>query len=177
MPATAAGRFLRLSGRRCTRSWRGCSPRTPSIDMRLPPQCWLIWIACGSGLDPEALTFAFHAAVDEARPTNAAAAGIDPEATRRTERPSCAARPYARRPVAPSTHPGASQRRREADARSHRLRDVLMIAALLLVCNEVIVGFRAGRVAAPPRHAISTAWTTSGPSTMRCRIAAICASA
>ena len=93
-----------------------------------------------SGQDPEALTFAFHAAVDEAATRRTRPAGVDPDATRRTEK-AHAITPAAAVRVA---HPAPVT----AARKSTRLRAVLVIAALLLVSNELIVGFRAGRLAA-----------------------------
>jgi len=104
-----------------------------------------------AGQDPEALTFAFHASADEA-PTRRTrpADGTDLEATRRTDRSlSRATPPVAAVAPAPAqitplkaTMPAAARVKRS------RLRTALTIAALLLVSNEMIVGFRANRVAA-----------------------------
>src|SRR4029079_14109056 len=65
-----------------------------------------------SGLDPEALTFAFHAAVDDAPTRRTRPAGVDPDATRRTEKPH-ASTPAASVRVAhpaPLTAPRKSRR-------------------------------------------------------------------
>jgi len=91
---------------------------------------------CQAGQDPEALTFAFQSPLDEAtrrtRPPTP-----DPEATRRTDRSSVKA------PVV-----AALKSSSWIGARSRPFRTVLMVMALLLVSNELIVGFRAGRLAA-----------------------------
>ena len=104
-----------------------------------------------AGQDPEALKFERQAPADEAptRRTRSAPA-VDTEATRRTERAVLVAEP------APQvTVPGHQARpvpsKLESPPRIKRsrpLRTLLMIAALLLVSNELIVGFRANRVAA-----------------------------
>ena len=104
-----------------------------------------------AGQDPEALTFAFHADADEA-PTRRTrpAAGPDLEATRRTDRSVPRATPPSTvvattgGQVAPAKPPMPAPVR----VKRTRLRSALMIAALLLVSNELIVGFRASRVAA-----------------------------
>jgi len=104
-----------------------------------------------AGQDPEALTFSFHASSDEA-PTRRTqpADGIDPEATRRTDR-SLTGAPSPTTAVA-TPAPQVAKPKTSAPApikvKRSRLRAALMIAALLLVSNELIVGFRANRVAA-----------------------------
>ncbi len=105
-----------------------------------------------AGKDPEALTFAIRASEDEAATRRTRPAGVDLEATRRTDRsqsqppatmtavpptPAQLGTPKIRTPIAPVVK-----------VKRSRLRTVLMIAALLLVSNELIVGFRASRVAA-----------------------------
>ncbi len=105
-----------------------------------------------AGQDPEALTFAFHASADEAPTKRTRPAGVDLEATRRTDRalsrsPShtAAAPPAAAQLVtAKASQPVATVKK----VKRSRMRVVLMIAAFLLVSNELIVGFRASRVAA-----------------------------
>ena len=87
------------------------------------------------------------------RPDARARASVDPDATRRTEQ----ARSEYQQACAAATRVDSGTRGDAADwlsrrpvkaGKSHRLRTVLLIAALLLVSNELIVGFRAGRVAA-----------------------------
>ncbi len=70
------------------------------------------------------------------------------------------------------------RRQRPRPARSHPVRTILMLAALLLACNELRRRLRrpargCQRDDARPRRA----WTTSGASTPGCRGAAICGSA
>ena len=102
-----------------------------------------------AGQDPEALSLAFQPPADEA-PTRCTrpADPLDPEVTRRTDRslsrtqtpaPAAAALP-------PPTVPQPAPRVRRKPSRP--LRTALMIVALLLVSNELIVEFRANRVAA-----------------------------
>ena len=105
-----------------------------------------------AGQEPEALKFELQAPADEAptRRTRPASA-VDTEATRRTERAVLGAGPaapqvtVAGQPARPVASKLESPPRIK---RSHPLRTLLMIAALLLVSNEFIVGFRANRVAA-----------------------------
>jgi tetratricopeptide (TPR) repeat protein len=89
----------------------------------------------------------FPACLDEAptRRTMAPAGDDDPERTRRTlERPASAASPAS---AAPFVVPPAAQPPRRT-FRSHPVRSLLLLAALFLACNEVAVGFRAGRLGA-----------------------------
>jgi len=96
----------------------------------------------------------FPACLDEA-PTRrtVAPAEEDAERTRRTIEPSppashAAALPaLARAPQAPAAAAVASAPARRT-FRSHPVRTLLMLAALFLACNEIVVGFKAGRVAA-----------------------------
>ena len=91
----------------------------------------------------------FPACLDEA-PTRRTMVPVvdvvdDPERTRRTleqpadASPSAAAVPAAARPA---VHPP------RRPYRSHPVRTLLLLAALFLACNEVAVGFRAGRLGA-----------------------------
>src|SRR6185503_11299558 len=104
-----------------------------------------------AGTDPHALTLGFpKVADDEATRRTKPAIGVESEATRRTDRPgmrvgtpgppvatSNPAVPAAPKTTAPVKTP-----------RSRPLRTVLMLVALLLVSNELIVGFRGSRLAA-----------------------------
>jgi serine/threonine protein kinase len=106
-----------------------------------------------AGQDPEALTFAFHASADEA-PTRRTrpAGGVALEATRRTDRsvsPGASPATAVALPAAGVAAPKTSQPPpARVKVKRSRVRTALMIAALLLVFNEFIVGFRANRVAA-----------------------------
>jgi tetratricopeptide (TPR) repeat protein len=80
----------------------------------------------------------FPGAVDEATRRTAPVPDAD-ERTRRT-----AASPVV--PPAAQPPPRAAAPRRTF--RSHPIRSLLMLAALFLACNEVVVGFKASRVAA-----------------------------
>jgi len=104
-----------------------------------------------AGQDPEALIFAIDSQ-DEAATRRTRPSGVDPEATRRTDRsPS---RPPLQTTAIPSTSAQLATPKAPAPisplvkVKRSRLRSALMIAALLLVSNELIVGFRASRVAA-----------------------------
>ncbi len=107
------------------------------------------------GKEPEALTQGFpRPADDDATRRTKPAAVVDPEATRRTDR--AAASPVTVVPAV-NTSATSNQSGRQPSAakasparalRSHPLRTVLLLAALLLVSNELVVGFRAGRLAA-----------------------------
>jgi serine/threonine protein kinase len=104
-----------------------------------------------AGQDPEALTCAI-ASEDAAATRRTRPSGVDPEATRRTDRsPS---RPPLQTTAVPSTPPQLATPKAPTSIaplvkmKRSRLRTALMIAALLLVSNELIVGFRASRVAA-----------------------------
>ena len=104
---------------------------------------------CQSGQDPEALSFAFQSPLDEAtRRTHPPAP--DPEATRRTDRSTV--RPAVVLPAGTAARPSLGRAFIKSPswvaARSRPLRTLLMVIALLLVSNELIVGFRAGRLAA-----------------------------
>ena len=95
----------------------------------------------------------FPACVDEA-PTRRTVgpAEEDAEPTRRTIEPPLPAASHA----APSPAPGRAPQPAATVAsvparrtfRSHPVRTLLMLAALFLACNEIVVGFKAGRVAA-----------------------------
>jgi len=92
---------------------------------------------------------------DEATRRTARAAEGDPERTRRTvdassspapaSAPEPAAAPAATTPPPPAAAAAANARK---PARSHPIRALLLIAALLVTLNEMAVGFQAGRVAA-----------------------------
>jgi serine/threonine-protein kinase len=104
---------------------------------------------CEAGQDPEALTFAFQSLPDEAtRRTRPPAP--DPEATRRTDRSNVGAAvvPPTRSAPRPSLVHAVLKGPSWLSIRSRPLRTALMVIALLLVSNELIVGFRAGRLAA-----------------------------
>jgi hypothetical protein len=110
-----------------------------------------------AGHPPQALLDGFPRQLDEA-PTRRTRPPLDTasEATRRTDR-SAAPDAQATSPAVVSPQPAAPAAVRPATVppvarpvkppRS-RLRTVLLLAALLLVCNELAVGFQAGRVAA-----------------------------
>jgi serine/threonine protein kinase len=103
-----------------------------------------------AGQNPEALFFAYPPPDDEAptrrtRPADAP----DPDATRRTDRSlsrmaSSTVATAATQPPSGVPQPVPAVGRKP----QRRLRTVLMVAALLLVSNELIVEFRANRVAA-----------------------------
>ena len=105
-----------------------------------------------AGQEPEALKFELQAPADEAptrrtRPVPA----VDIEATRRTERAMLRPEPAAPQVTVPGQPARSVASKLESPPRikrSHPLRTLLMVAALLLVSNEFIVGFRANRVAA-----------------------------
>jgi serine/threonine protein kinase/tetratricopeptide (TPR) repeat protein len=107
------------------------------------------------GHTPEALAQGFPGRLDEA-PTRRTRppADIELEATRRTDGPALplgsASDPSAAPQPAPTarTTPVPALPGRAKSARSHPVRALLMLAALLLVCNELVVGFRANRIAA-----------------------------
>jgi protein kinase-like protein len=95
-----------------------------------------------SGQPTEAEARGFPGSIDEAptRRTHPPAAA-DTEATRRTRSPVVAVPAQASRAPAvarPAPRP----------PRSHPVRTILMLAALLLACNELVVGFGARRAAA-----------------------------
>jgi serine/threonine protein kinase len=98
--------------------------------------------------DPQALALGFPKTEDD-EPTRRTkpAAAIDPEATRRTDRPGHPQPAIAVSPAMRVNTPPPSKTSART-VRSHRLRTVLMVVALLLVCNELAIGFRAGRLAA-----------------------------
>ena len=96
-----------------------------------------------SGQPTEAEARGFPGSIDEAptRRTHPPTAA-DTEATRRTHQTVAPVPPpQASRPPAPA--PAAVR-----PARSHPIRTILMLAALLLACNELVVGFGARRAAA-----------------------------
>ncbi len=96
-----------------------------------------------SGQPTEAEARGFPGSIDEA-PTRRThpPTGADTEATRRTHQTVAPVPPpQASRPPAPA--PAAVR-----PARSHPIRTILMLAALLLACNELVVGFGARRAAA-----------------------------
>ena len=104
------------------------------------------------GHDPEALSAVFHEPVDEAatRRTRPAAV-IDADATRRTDRALARESPPAATIATAPPHvtvPNGVQPAAPVKAKRSRLRTALMIAALLLVANEMNVGIRAGHIAA-----------------------------
>jgi serine/threonine-protein kinase len=114
-----------------------------------------------AGHPPQAQSEGFPERIDEAA-TRRTRPAADPgaEATRRTDRATAAPPPQqpvtvappASSPISPSPTraipaPVAVKGRLRAP-RGHPLRTLLMVAALLLVCNELIVGFRASRLAA-----------------------------
>jgi serine/threonine protein kinase len=112
-----------------------------------------------AGHPPQALTDGFPRPLDEA-PTRRTRPPVDAasEATRRTDRSGIppAKTPEATtattaQPAAPATTgaaPAPPVPVRVRTRRSHPIRTLLMLAALLLVCNELVVGFKANRVAA-----------------------------
>ncbi len=105
-----------------------------------------------SGKQPQALTLGFpRTADDEATRRTKPGAAVDPDATRRTDRaavrPDTASgggRPSGQAITAVPAKPSLPPKMRRAPS----LRTVLLIAALLLVSNEIVVGFRASRLAA-----------------------------
>ncbi len=104
-----------------------------------------------SGQDPEALAFTFRKVADEAPTRRTRPAGaLDTEATRRTDRaimrPPTVGPSLSSQPIS-AAQTLAKKQQLTRITRSHPLRTFLMIAALLLVSNELIVGFRANRVA------------------------------
>ena len=125
-----------------------------------------------AGHPPEALTQGFPGRLDEA-PTRRTRppADTESEATRRTERPVLALGPgesalppgssNAEPSSAPNPQPSSAPQPaptappaavkgapvRVKASRSHPIRTLLMFVALLLVWNELVVGFRANRVA------------------------------
>lgn len=108
-----------------------------------------------AGQPPQALALGFPGCLDEA-PTRRtrAPAETESEATRRTERsvaPMDVVTNATAVPPAPATArttaPGDARPRAKA-SRSHPVRSMLLLAALVLVCNEIVVGFQANRVAA-----------------------------
>jgi len=105
-----------------------------------------------SGKDPQALTLGFpRAADDEATRRTKPSADADPDATRRTDR--AAVRPETAAAITRPSSSGATAvpARTFPPSKTRRtpsLRTVLLVAALLLVSNELVVGFRASRLAA-----------------------------
>ena len=103
-----------------------------------------------SGTDPQALTLGFpKVADDEATRRTKPSIGVESEATRRTDRPALRVGAPGS-PIGTSNPPIPAAPKTAAPARTprSRLRTVLMLVALLLVSNELIVGFRANRLAA-----------------------------
>ena len=112
-----------------------------------------------AGHPPQALSDGFPRPLDEA-PTRRTRPPVDAasEATRRTDRSGVppartpeATQATTAQPVAPATtrtSPAPPVPVRVRTRRSHPVRTFLMLAALLLVCNELVVGFKANRVAA-----------------------------
>ncbi len=104
-----------------------------------------------AGTDPHALTLGFpKVADDEATRRTKPSIGVESEATRRTDRPAMRAGTPGlaigtSNPVVPAAPKTTAPAR---TPRSRPLRTVLMLVALLLVSNELIVGFRASRLAA-----------------------------
>ena len=109
-----------------------------------------------TGKEPHARALGFPVRLDEA-PTRRTrpSAEAESEATRRTQR----AAPPVVNPQAPDSLQGAATARttpsraapvrvRPSATRSHPVRTLLMLAALLLVSNELVVGFQASRIAA-----------------------------
>jgi serine/threonine protein kinase len=80
----------------------------------------------------------FPLAIDEATRRTAPVPDAD-ERTRRTVTPPSDTAPPRATPAAPAVR---------RTFRSHPIRALLMLAALFLACNEVVVGFKASRVAA-----------------------------
>jgi serine/threonine protein kinase len=109
-----------------------------------------------SGQETDAQREGWPARVDEP-PTHrtraplaeAAAAGSDTEATRRTSATPAAVDAPTRKTVAPPASASAPARTASPQARPRRsrLRKVLVVAALLLVVNEILVGGAARRTA------------------------------
>jgi len=108
-----------------------------------------------AGKTTAAETQGFPACLDEAptRRTIVTDDG-DSERTRRTMGPPPQSGPqpapasaHARAPQAPPAATVATPPARRT-FRSHPVRTLLMLAALFLACNEIVVGFKAGRVAA-----------------------------
>jgi hypothetical protein len=113
-----------------------------------------------AGQEPHARALGFPVQLDEA-PTRRTRPPVDPEseATRRTLRAAPTPGPVAGPPTLDASPgaPGAATTRatpataapvRARGARSHPVRALLMLAALLLVSNELVVGFKASRIAA-----------------------------
>jgi hypothetical protein len=102
-----------------------------------------------SGKPTDAEARGFPGTIDEA-PTRRtqAPAGTDTEATRRTHSKAPVAPPPAPRPQAAAAPAPARAPALPRPARSHPVRTMLLLAALLLVCNELVVGFGARRAAA-----------------------------
>lgn len=105
-----------------------------------------------AGKDPEALALGFPRTVaDEATRRTKPAAADDPDATRRTDRAvgrADTAAAVVQRPTAASK---AIPAKASVPARTRQypsLQTVLLIMALLLVSNELVIGFRASRLAA-----------------------------
>lgn len=98
-----------------------------------------------SGRPTHAEVLGFPSCTDEAQTRRTHPTIADTEATRRTHTPVGGGPPPAR--PAPVTKPVAKPVATRA-SRSHPVRTMLMLAALLLACNELVVGFGARRAAA-----------------------------
>jgi len=98
-----------------------------------------------SGQPTEAEGRGFPGSIDEAPTRRAPLPAVpDTEATRRTHSTVVAAPPPVTRAPAAARAAAAGSR----PPRSHPVRTILMLAALLLACNELVVGFGARRAAA-----------------------------
>jgi hypothetical protein len=110
-----------------------------------------------TGKEPHARALGFPVRLDEA-PTRRTRPPADPEseATRRTQRAAAIPEPVVGPPTvhrnqgvaAAHTTAGTPAPVRTRSTRSHPIRTLLMLAALLLVSNELVVGFKASRIAA-----------------------------
>jgi len=110
-----------------------------------------------AGKEPTARALGFPVRLDEA-PTRRTRPPVDPEseATRRTVRAAPIPAPVAGPATLDRTQSAAATRTTAVSAapvrakvtRSHPIRTLLMLAALLLVSNELVVGFKASRIAA-----------------------------
>ena len=110
--------------------------------------------------------------VQSCQPTEAEARGfpgsIDEAPTRRTREPAADTEATRRTRSAPAAEPTQPARAPAGPAaprppRSHPVRTMLMLAALLLACNELVVGFGARRAAANAMtrdlEAMDSVWT------------------
>jgi serine/threonine protein kinase/tetratricopeptide (TPR) repeat protein len=102
-----------------------------------------------SGHPTLAETLGFPGQLDEAPTTRTRPAAPDTEPTRRTRPvPNLPPTPAAEHAVAAPAPARPIASSATKTTRSHPLRAILMVAALLLVCNELLVGFSARRAAA-----------------------------